>query len=82
MLSLIARTKKETRTFGSHVISCIQVPHQRSAARKESRVAGDEQVSTKAFQRECSGFATEIPRPRACGTRPIRRTSKIHRHSR
>jgi len=46
--------------------SDIEIPHQWSIPRKESRVAGDEQVSSKTFQWEWSGFAAKTPRPRAC----------------
>jgi hypothetical protein len=57
MLGLITGTKKEACSFRPHVISGIEIPYQRSSMRKEFRVAGDEQVSTKASQREWSGFA-------------------------
>jgi hypothetical protein len=50
MLGFIAGTEKQARSFGPHVISDIQIPHQRSIPGKEFGVAGDEQVSTKAFQ--------------------------------
>jgi hypothetical protein len=67
MLGLVAGTKKEAGSFRPDVVSDIEIPHQRSIMGKESRVARDEQVSTKALQREWSGFAAETPRPRACG---------------
>jgi hypothetical protein len=57
MLGLIAGTKKEACSFRPHVISGIEIPYQRSITGKEFGVAGDEQVSTKAFQWEWSGFS-------------------------
>ena len=68
MLGFIAGTEKQARSFRPHVISDVQIPHQRSITGKESGVvAADEQVSTKAFQREWSGQAAKIPGPSACG---------------
>ena len=48
-LGLIAWTKKEACSFRPHVVSDIEIPRQRSVMGKESRIAGDEQVATKAF---------------------------------
>ena len=67
MLGFIAGTEKQARSFGPNVISDVQIPHKRSITGKESGVAGDEQVSTKGFQREWSGFTAKMPCPRACG---------------
>ena len=67
MLGFIAGTEKQARSFGPHVISDVQIPHQRSIPGKEFGVAGDEQVSTKAFQGEWSEQAAKMPGPSACG---------------
>jgi hypothetical protein len=60
-------TEKHSGAFGPHIISDVQIPHQRTITGEESGFGGDEQVSTKGFQWEWSERPAKIPCPGACG---------------